>query len=81
MEDKLYYQILDTMLVLRDTADLYKTYSANDIKSLIAAKLKAKKKEPKDLQSLYNLETMIRTIRESFIVAKNETNTDNNNII
>jgi hypothetical protein len=70
--DSLYYKIFDTMLVLKDVSDLFKTYSATDIKNLIASKLKAKKRGPKDLEALYNLEMMIRDIREQFIVAKNE---------
>ena len=84
MEDtqNMYHKIFDTLLVLRDVASDFKIYSAADIKALIAAKLKAKRREPKGLQSLYELETMIRTVRESFIIAKteviiNETNKDN----
>jgi hypothetical protein len=74
MEDtqNMYHKIFDTLLVLRDVASDFKIYSAADIKALIAAKLKAKKREPKGLQSLYELETMIRTVRESFIIAKTE---------
>jgi len=74
MEDtqNMYHKIFDALLVLRDVASDFKIYSAADIKALIAAKLKAKKREPKGLQSLYELETMIRTIRESFIIAKTE---------
>jgi hypothetical protein len=37
-----------------------------------SSKLNSKKRGPKDLELLYNLEIMIRDIRESFIVAKNE---------
>jgi hypothetical protein len=70
--DSLYYKIFDTMLVLKDVSYLFKTYSATDIKNLIASKLKAKKLGPKDLEALFNLEMMIRNIREEFIVAKNE---------
>lgn len=72
--DSLYYKIFDTMLILKDVSYIFQTYSATDIKKLIATKLKAKKREPKDLQALYNLEMMIRNIREEFIVAKNEMN-------
>jgi hypothetical protein len=72
--DSLYYKIFDTMLVLKDVSDLFKTYSATDIKNLIASKLKAKKRGPKDLEALYNLEMMIRNIREEFIIAKDEIN-------
>jgi len=72
--DSLYYKIFDTMLVLKDVSYIFRTYSATDIKNLIASKLKAKKRGPKDLETLYNLEMMIRNIREEFIVAKNEMN-------
>jgi hypothetical protein len=73
-EDSLYYKIFDTMLVLKDVSYIFKTYSATNIKNLISSKLKAKKRGPKDLQALYNLEMMIRNIREEFIIAKNEIN-------
>jgi hypothetical protein len=72
--DSLYYKIFDTLLVLKDVSYIFQTYSATDIKNLIASKLKAKKQGPKDLQALYNLEMMIRNIREEFIVAKDEIN-------
>ena len=72
--DSLYYKIFDTMLILKDVSYIFQTYSATDIKKLIATKLKAKKRGPKDLEALYNLEMMIRNIREEFIVAKNEMN-------
>lgn len=77
-EDDLYPKILDTLLVLRDVSYQFQTYSANDIKKLITAKLKAKKRGPKDLDALYNLEAMIRTIRESFIVVKSGLVKDDN---
>jgi hypothetical protein len=72
--DSLYYKIFDTLLVLKDVSYIFQTYSATDIKNLIASKLKAKKQGPKDLQALYNLEMMIRNIREEFMIAKNEIN-------
>ena len=72
--DNLYYKIFDTLVVLRDVSDQFRTYSANDIKKLISSKINAKKRGPKDLELLFNLEAMIRDIRESFIVAKNELN-------
>jgi hypothetical protein len=72
--DNLYYKIFDTLVLLRDVSDQFRTYSANDIKKLISSKLNAKKRGPKDLELLFNLEAMIRDIRESFIVAKNEIN-------
>jgi hypothetical protein len=75
--DNLYYKIFDTLVVLRDVSDQFRTYSANDIKKLVSSKINAKKRGPKDLELLYNLEAMLRDIRESFIVAKSELNKEN----
>ena len=75
--DNLYYKIFDTLVVLRDVSDKFRTYSANDIKKLISSKINSKKRGPKDLELLYNLEAMLRDIRESFIVAKSELNKEN----
>jgi len=71
-DHKLYEKIIDIKLVLRDLQDEFKTYSAQDIKKLIAAKLKSIKKEPAALQELYRLEAMITALRQAFIVAKDE---------
>lgn len=71
VDHKLYEKILDMMLVLRDLQEEFKTYSANDIKKLIAAKLK-NKREPAPLQELYRLEAMITELRQTFTVAKDE---------
>ena len=68
-EDKLYPKILDTMLVLRDVSEKFRFYSAKDIKSLIASKMKSKR-EPRDLQQLYTLEAMIANLRESMTEEK-----------
>jgi len=77
-----YHKILDTLLVIRDLSDEFKTYSATDIKNLISAKMKAKKREPKALQRLYDLEKMIGEIRDTLVLAKimyeNEENQINN---
>jgi len=70
-DPKLYEKIFDIFLALRDTRERFKTYSAQDIKKLIAAKLKAKtQKEPAPLQELYNLEKMITELRHTFIETK-----------
>ena len=71
LDHKLYEKILDMMLVLRDLQDEFKTYSAQDIKKLIAAKMK-NKREPATLQELYRLEAMITELRLSFVLAKDE---------
>jgi len=68
-EDKLYGEILDTMLLLRDVAYEFKCYSANDIKTLISSKMKAKR-EVKALKQLYQLEEAIGKLRFSFIEAR-----------
>jgi hypothetical protein len=63
--ETLYPQILDILVTLNAVNNRFTPFSAQDIKKLIAAKLKAKK-EPADLQHLYKLEAMIRELRESF---------------
>ena len=68
-EDKLYGEILDMMLLLRDVAYEFKCYSANDIKKLIASKLKGVR-EVKALRHLYQLEEAIGSLRSSFSSAK-----------
>lgn len=70
-DHKLYEKILDTLLTLRDTADHFRIRSAQDIKKLIAANLKAVR-QPKDLQLLYKLEEMIADLRKTCIIAKEE---------
>ena len=65
--ETLYPQILDILVTLNAVNNRFTPFSAQDIKKLIAANLKAKKlKEPADLQHLYKLEAMIRELRESF---------------
>lgn len=68
-EDKLYGEILDMMLLLRDVAYEFKCYSANDIKKLIASKMKAVR-EVKALKQLYQLEEVIGSLRSSFVSAR-----------
>ena len=68
---KLYDKILDIFLSLRDLRERFKCYSANDIKKLIASKMKMKSlHEPVALQELYMLETAIRDLRESMDTAR-----------
>ena len=57
-----YYQFLDMKIILRDVQSHFHTYSAQDIKKLIAAKMKSKR-EPKALQQLYELEKAITELR------------------
>jgi uridine kinase len=65
-----YYKILDTIHTLKNVASEFNCYSANDIKNLINSKMKSKKREPKALQQLYDLEKRIGEIRDSFVLAK-----------
>ena len=75
MDYKLYEKILDIFLVLRDTREQFMTYSAQDIKKLIESKIQSKTtREPKALQELYRLETMIAKLRETMEIAKSEGN-------
>jgi len=69
--DKLYNNVLNTMIELRDVGARFKTYSARDIKALIASKMKSVR-EPVALKHLYNLEAMITELRHSLIMAKDE---------
>ena len=65
-----YYKILDTIHTLKNVASEFNCYSANDIKNLINSKMKAKKREPKALQQLYDLEKRIGEIRDTLVLAK-----------
>jgi hypothetical protein len=75
MADKeLYGQVWDILVTLNAVNDTFTPFSAQDIKRLIAAKLKAKTdKEPKYLEQLYKLESMIRELRESFDAERSAT--------
>jgi hypothetical protein len=68
---ELYEKILDTLLILRCTSDHFRTYSAKDIKALIATKLKSVR-EPGTLNQLYKLETMIMELRMMLSAAKED---------
>ena len=58
-DDELYYKIFDTLRVLRDVRDEFMTYSAQDIKKLVASK------QRRPLRQLYTLEAMIADLRET----------------
>ena len=66
----LYEKLFDTLLILRDVRERFQTYSASDIKALIASKMKAINKEPKALEHLYLLEKMITELREALITVE-----------
>jgi hypothetical protein len=68
-EDKLYGELCNMMLLLRDVAYEFKCYSANDIKKLIASKMKAVR-EVNALKHLYQLEEAIGALRCSFSAAR-----------
>jgi hypothetical protein len=74
-EHKLYEKILDILLVLRETQKRFQPYSANDIKKVIASKMKSVHKDPPDLRELYKLEEMIFNLRTSMELAKSELST------
>lgn len=76
MTDKeLYGQVWDILVTLNAVNNTFTPFSAQDIKGLIAAKLKAKtNKDSKYLEQLYKLEFMIRELRESFDIAKSTIN-------
>ena len=69
-EKELYGQLWDILVTLNAVNNTFTPFSAQDIKGVIAAKLKAKTdKEPKHLEQLYKLEGMIRELHESFAIA------------
>ena len=73
-EKELYGQLWDILVSLNAVNNTFTPFSAQDIKGVIAAKLKAKTdKEPKHLEQLYKLEGMIRERRESFAEVKPST--------
>jgi len=76
MADKeLYGQVWDILVTLNAVNDTFTPFSAQDIKRLITAKLKAKTtKDSKYLEQLYKLEGMIRELRESFDITKSTIN-------
>lgn len=75
MTDKeLYGQVWDILVTLNAVNNTFTPFSAQDIKGLIAAKLKAKtNKDPRYLEQLYKLESMIRELRESFDAERSAT--------
>jgi hypothetical protein len=75
MTDKeLYGQVWDILVTLNAVNNTFTPFSAQDIKGLIAAKLKAKtNKDPRHLEQLYKLEGMIRELRESFDAERSAT--------
>ena len=64
-----YVQLFTILLTLRDLRDHFRTYSANDIKSLI--KRASTGKKPKPLKDLYILEQLIHELRETFSIMEN----------
>lgn len=68
VQDKLYNTLFNTLLILRDVSMEFKPYSANDIKALIASKMK-RGRNPTALQNLYDLEAIIADLRSSFEAA------------
>jgi hypothetical protein len=63
VEDILYTKLLDTKLVLRDTQEHFKTYSAKDLVNLIRSGLHNKRKNPEGIKLLYDLEKCITDLR------------------
>jgi hypothetical protein len=62
-----YDKLFNILLTLRDTREHFLTYSASDIKKLLASKRKAA------LRQLYELESMITDLRESLIIEQSQT--------
>ena len=63
VEDILYDKMLDMKLVLRDTEEHFKVYSANDLIKLIHSSTHNKRNRPIEIQLLFDLEKRITEIR------------------
>lgn len=63
VEDVLYAKMLDMKLVLRDTAEHFKIYSAQDLIKLIHSSTHNKRNRPIEIQLLFDLEKRITEIR------------------
>lgn len=70
----LYAKFHEVIILLSSINDKCTPFSAQDIKTVIAAKMKNKNKEPQLLQHLYTLETRIADLRIALDEAKH-TNT------
>ena len=74
IEKELYGQLWDILVTLNAVNNTFTPFSAQDIKGVIAAKLKTKtNKDSKYLEQLYKLERMIRELRESFAAERSAT--------
>ena len=63
VEDILYGKMLDMKLVLRDTEEHFKIYSAKDLIHLIYSSTHNKRNRPIEIQLLFDLEKRITEIR------------------
>lgn len=63
VEDVLYGKMLDMKLVLRDTEEHFKIYSAQDLIKLIHSSTHNKRNRPVEIQLLFDLEKRITEIR------------------
>ena len=63
VEDLLYGKMLDMKLVLRDTQDHFKVYSAKDLVNLIHSSTHNRRNRPVEIQLLFDLEKRITEIR------------------
>lgn len=63
-DNKIYSKLLDILVVLKDDADHFRTYSAQNLTKIIDASIHNKRKEPEGIQRLYSLEKRITEVRE-----------------
>jgi hypothetical protein len=66
----IYSKLLDARLVLRDTAEYFRIYSAQDMNRLIEAAIHNKKKVPAGIKALYDLEQRIMAVRAAIDAAR-----------
>ena len=63
-DNQIYSKLLDILILLREDADHFRSYSAKDLTKMIDASIHNKRREPEGIQRLYSLEKRITEVRE-----------------
>jgi Mg2+ and Co2+ transporter CorA len=63
-DNQIYSKLLDILIVIKQDADHFKPYSAQNLTKMIDASIHNKRREPEGIQRLYSLEKRITEVRE-----------------
>ena len=63
-DNQIYSKLLDILIVLKEDADHFRSYSAQNLTKMIDASIHNKRREPEGIQRLYSLEKRITEVRE-----------------